>query len=217
MTGELHRITHGRKYEQVLAGALRIFRRDGYKGASVDDIAREAGVSKATLYHYLPDKQLMFAAVVREDLERRQVDGTGMVRTDLPIDQALRFAGKLIAAHTVSEIGVSTARLVIAEAERFPELSAKYYMTRPAAFRSALEEPIRYWQEKGLLRSDIDDLDMAVESFICLCMAGLRERALLVGRLSIDEAVIHATVENAITMFLCRYGTEAARSLIEYQ
>ena len=44
----------GRKVDQVLAGAREIFLRDGFEGASVDDIARASGVSKATLYTFTP-------------------------------------------------------------------------------------------------------------------------------------------------------------------
>ncbi len=50
MTAAPQDIRRGRKFEQVLAGARDIFLRDGFDGASVDDIARAAGVSKATLY-----------------------------------------------------------------------------------------------------------------------------------------------------------------------
>ena len=53
-------IKKGRKFDQVIEGARTVFMRDGYEGASVDDIAREAGVSKATLYSYFPDKRVLF-------------------------------------------------------------------------------------------------------------------------------------------------------------
>ncbi|WP_372674886.1 TetR/AcrR family transcriptional regulator, partial [Aquicoccus sp.] len=46
----------GRKFDQVLEGARKVFMADGFERASVDDIARAAGVSKATLYSYFPDK-----------------------------------------------------------------------------------------------------------------------------------------------------------------
>ena len=55
----------GRKFDQVLAGAREVFMADGFEGASVDDIARAAGVSKATLYSYFPDKKLLFMEVAR--------------------------------------------------------------------------------------------------------------------------------------------------------
>ena len=55
----------GRKVEQVLAGAHDVFMAEGYEGANVDAIAKAAGVSKATLYSYFPDKKSLFAAVAR--------------------------------------------------------------------------------------------------------------------------------------------------------
>ena len=65
------KIRKGRKFDQVLEGARAIFMRDGFEGASVDDIAREAGVSKATLYSYFPDKRLLFMEVAKAECNRQ--------------------------------------------------------------------------------------------------------------------------------------------------
>ena len=73
-------VTRGRKFLQVLEGARTIFLRDGFEGAAVDDIAREAGVSKATLYSYFPDKRIMFMEVFRSELTRKAVND--WLRTD---------------------------------------------------------------------------------------------------------------------------------------
>ena len=64
-------IKKGRKFDQVLDGARDVFLRDGFEGASVDDIARRAGVSKATLYSYFPDKRLLFSEVARVECNRQ--------------------------------------------------------------------------------------------------------------------------------------------------
>ena len=42
MTAHAAQIKKGRKFDQVLEGARVVFMRDGFEGASVDDIAREA-------------------------------------------------------------------------------------------------------------------------------------------------------------------------------
>lgn len=204
-------ITRGRKFDQVLEGARRIFLRDGYAGASVDDIAREAAVSKATLYNYFPDKKLMFDAVFRDEIERQRVDGGELVAMDLPIDQVLRFTGHLIANNAVSEFGARTLRLAIAEAERFPALAAEYYAIGPAALHSALEAQMARWQEQGLIRRDIADLNLAANSFVNLSAVRLRERVLLQGRDAVDDEMIRTTVDHAVGMFLSHYGTDAAR------
>ena len=51
---------------RVLGAASAVFRKVGYGGASMDEIATEARVSKATLYRYYPAKESLFAAVLSE-------------------------------------------------------------------------------------------------------------------------------------------------------
>ena len=60
-------VRKGRKFDQVLEGARSVFMADGFEGASVDDIARAAGVSKAPLYSYFPDKRLLCVEVATQE------------------------------------------------------------------------------------------------------------------------------------------------------
>jgi AcrR family transcriptional regulator len=50
--------------ELVLEAAARVFGRKGYRNATIDDVAAEAGVSKATLYQYAKNKQWLMEAMV---------------------------------------------------------------------------------------------------------------------------------------------------------
>ena len=61
----------GRKYDQVLEGARQVFMADGFEGASVDEIARVAEVSKATLYKYFADKRMLFMEVANNECQRQ--------------------------------------------------------------------------------------------------------------------------------------------------
>src|SRR6476660_182308 len=60
------------KRRAIAEAAARIFIRDGFAGASVDDIAGEAGVSKPTVYAYFGNKETLFhsmlATILREAL-----------------------------------------------------------------------------------------------------------------------------------------------------
>lgn len=53
---------------RLLEAAARIFARQPYGQASMDEIAHEAGVGKPTLYRYFPSKDALFAAVFAETL-----------------------------------------------------------------------------------------------------------------------------------------------------
>ena len=52
------------KRAQIIAGARRAFLATGYEATSMSLVAREAGVSKGTLYVYFTNKEALFAAVV---------------------------------------------------------------------------------------------------------------------------------------------------------
>jgi AcrR family transcriptional regulator len=54
---------------RLLATGLELFTRHAYAELSMAAIAREAGISKALLYHYFPSKQAFFEAVLREEAE----------------------------------------------------------------------------------------------------------------------------------------------------
>jgi len=57
---------------RVVDGALRAIARFGLAKLTVDDVAREAGISRATLYRYFPGRGAVLAAVVRSETERLQ-------------------------------------------------------------------------------------------------------------------------------------------------
>src|ERR1043166_6867507 len=57
---------------KVVDGALRAIARFGLAKLTVDDVAREAGISRATLYRYFPGRGVVLAAVVQSETERLQ-------------------------------------------------------------------------------------------------------------------------------------------------
>jgi len=197
-------ITRGRKFQQVLEGARTIFLRDGFEGASVDDIAREAGVSKATLYSYFPDKRVMFMEVFRTELAREAADASALIEVDLPVEQVLPFIVQIISAHMISEFGLRIFRVSVGEAERFPSLAQEYYESGPALLRQQL---IGYFQRcirRGELR--IPDLELAADQLIELAGATVHDRALFLGPKAVNKELLHKVNHSAVTMFLACYG-----------
>jgi len=55
--------------ERVIQAADRLWGLNGARGASLDDIAREASVTKPTVYYYFSDKSALFTAVICSVLE----------------------------------------------------------------------------------------------------------------------------------------------------
>ncbi|WP_127817764.1 TetR/AcrR family transcriptional regulator [Microbacterium sp. CPCC 204701] len=59
----------GERYAEILRVAAELFRRNGYTGTSVQDVADVLGINKASLYHYVTGKEDLLWAVVRDVTE----------------------------------------------------------------------------------------------------------------------------------------------------
>lgn len=56
--------------ERVRQAAVKLFAAKGFHGTGIRDLAQEAGISSASLYHYMGTKEDLLAAIMRESLER---------------------------------------------------------------------------------------------------------------------------------------------------
>lgn len=196
---EKQHVTHGRKFAQVSEGATRIFLRDGYAGASVDDIAATARVSKATLYSYFSDKRLMFEEAMRiriaQIAERSPLDVPG----DAPPEEALPVLARQIAQWLVAPANLRLHRLQVAEAVRFPALAQAYHAVLGTVLRDPLRRHLEGWAAEGRLR--LEDGGLAADQFIRLAGAGIHDTALLAVAAP-SAAEIEAAAEGAARMFL---------------
>jgi TetR/AcrR family transcriptional regulator, mexJK operon transcriptional repressor len=197
-------VRRGRKFDQVLEGARKIFMRDGFERASVDDIAREAGVSKATIYAYFPDKQLLFLEVARCECNRQTEAAEAMVEGDIPVRQALTIAAERIVAFQLSDFGQRMFRIVVGEGERFPGLGRQFHDFGPGLIHDRLVHHLRCYVTSGQLA--IDDLDLAADQFAQLCKATIHEKLIFGMAETTTPDLAHRSVHGAVDMFLARYA-----------
>jgi TetR/AcrR family transcriptional repressor of mexJK operon len=190
------------KTDQLMRGARKVFMERGFEGASVDEIAREAGASKATLYSYFPDKRQLFEAVMQAECGRTgEVLPTGPA--DEPLEAALRRMARGFSAFLFSPGAQEMFRVCIAEAGRFPELGAAFHATGPAQAHARLAGFFEAARDRGELA--VDDPATAAEQFAALCKAGLFLRALLGGPPPVP-AEVERVADEAVRTFLARYG-----------
>jgi TetR/AcrR family transcriptional repressor of mexJK operon len=206
-------ITKGRKFEQVLDGARTVFMRDGFERASVDDIAREAGVSKATLYSYFPDKRLLFMEIAKSECRRQADDAEALIDDTAPVIQVLQETAQKIIGFFMTAFGQRIFRIAVSESENFPALGQEFYHSGPVLVRTRLVRYLQSAVERGELL--IDDFDLAADQFVQLCKADLHDRVLF----GISESPSHTSgqtcctptdvdrvVNGAVSMFVARYG-----------
>jgi len=197
-------VKRGRKFDQVLKGARNIFMTDGFEGASVDDIAKAAGVSKATLYSYFPDKRLLFMEVAKNECVRQAESAVEAIDMSLPAATVLTEAAWQMVNFFTSDFGQRVFRLCVAESDRFPELGREFYESGPALVREKLIGFMTVGIERGELA--IDDLKLAADQFSELCKADLFPRLVFSMDTSFDEVQKKRIVTGAVETFLARYA-----------
>ncbi|MGO4909739.1 TetR/AcrR family transcriptional regulator [Pseudorhodobacter sp. W20_MBD10_FR17] len=196
----------GRKYDDVLAGARDVFLTQGFEGASVDDIARAAGVSKATLYSYFPDKRLMFQEVVKTECDRQIVDAESKILPHIKLKEALQIAAVTLVEVYTSDFYLRMFRLVVAESERFPELGRQFYETGPMTGRNRMVSYLNEAEQRGEIQ--IDDKDLAADLFAEMCRTELFLQMLLGLKSKPTQAEKDRVINGAVAMFLARFGAE---------
>ncbi len=205
MTAVAQQIRKGRKYDQVLEGARQVFMTDGFEGASVDEIARVATVSKATLYSYFPDKRLLFIEVASVECARQSQEAIDNIDSEAPPAEVLRQVGHHFLRFLTSTFGRQVFRICVAESDRFPEIGRKFYASGPAVMRKEMAEYFQEAEARGELQ--IDDYVLAADQFGELCKADIWSRLIFGVTKSVTQAEIDRVVEGAVTTFLARYGT----------
>ena len=196
-------IKQGRKWDQVLDGARTVFLRDGFEGASVDDIVREAGVSKATLYSYFPDKRLLFLEVAKIECQAQSQAAVAQVEASGDLREGLTQAAIRMSRFFLSDVGMQVYRIVVGESQRFPEIGREFYEAGPAHVREILKAFLQKGVDEGHLK--IDDLDLAADQFPELCKAGLHLQMAIGLRDKPSNDEIDRVVAGAVDMFLCKY------------
>ncbi|MFQ5348326.1 MAG: TetR/AcrR family transcriptional regulator [Rhodothalassiaceae bacterium] len=193
----------GRRRATILEAATALFLEHGYGATSMDAVNRRAGGSKSTLYAYFGNKERLFAAVVEAALEELE-DAAATPLDALSLEEGLRRIGMTLYRLVTSDRHVALARVVIAEAARFPAIGRIYYRRGPArTYR---------WIDAFLARHGIRD-KKAGERFAGALIHRAFLRRLCLGEAAPDSGRMRREVADAVARFLAagRAGAEGDR------
>ncbi len=159
----------GAKLRQVMDGARQVFLADGFDGASMNEIARAAGVSKGTLYVYFASKEALFEALIRQE-KREQAEQTCNVDfTNDDIASVLRELGERLLDRMLRPTSIAHMRIVAGVAPKFPSIGRAFYEAGPEFGRERLKNYLDRQVEAG--RIAVDDTILAATFFLELCKA----------------------------------------------
>lgn len=197
-----------RKRKAILDAGTAIFLRDGYLGASMDEIAHLADVSKQTIYKQFTSKEALFLEIVSGLTNA----GSDAVHNDLPefaqgddLHAYLEdYANRQLDIVLTPRL-MQLRRVVIGEAVRFPDLGRALYESGPKRAMAAMATLFRHFADRGLLQ--IDDAAVAASHFNWLVMSQPLNQAMLLGDDAIPEpAALRRQVADAVRVFLAAYA-----------
>lgn len=204
MDGSTPEIKRGRKYDQVVAGARKVFLAQGFEGASVDLIAKEAGVSKATLYSYFPDKRILFVEVAKQECALQADRALQVDATDVPVREMLTNMSYKMMEFLTSDFAQRIFRICVAESDRFPELGREFYMSGPKLLEDRLTEYFEHACARGELK--IDDISLAAMQFQELMKSEIFVQMVFNIIEKPSQEQVDRVIKGAVDMFLARYG-----------
>jgi AcrR family transcriptional regulator len=191
------------KRRQIMDGAWAVFLAAGFDGASMNDVARVAGVSKGTLYVYFDSKEKLFEALIREE-RRRQAERLAVLAPQNGEPRAvLRDFGCRLIEMMVRPEHLAHVRTVIAAAGKFPQLGKAFFEAGPRFGVNCISDYLRSKTEQGVL--DIQDFELAAWHFLDLIQGGKFKSLLFRMIEEVSPAEIAATVEAGVDVFLRAY------------
>ena len=198
------------KRRQILDGARSVFLGQGFEGASMNDIARVAGVSKGTLYVYFENKERLFAAVVEEERAQHVENIFDFDHENADVETVLTRIGVQLTTFLANPHIVSAMRVVMGIAERLPELGRRFYETGPSLSRARLAEYLATRVAAGQL--DIPDTMLAAAQFLELSHAPLCKPMFFgVETEAPSKERIREVVDSAVRLFMAGYGKRPAK------
>jgi AcrR family transcriptional regulator len=134
--------------DELLAAALRVFARRGYREAGVDEIAAEAGYSKGALYWHFSGKAELLAALVEERIDAPMRDRVALLASAPPeLDMSERATQEFARQLEEDREAMLLEREYWSLAIRDPELRARYaerQSGRRASLAAAMEARARH-------------------------------------------------------------------------
>lgn len=196
--------TPGSKPAQILEAAAKLFLQHGFGAVSMDAIAKEAGVSKATLYAHFAGKEALFATLVKMECAQLTTAVSQEELERLSAADALTTIAQRFLTMLMSPRAVGGYRIVMAESVRFPDLAGNFYQAGPAVAIGMVSRYLAGATRAGLLA--VPDPDIAAEQFLGMLKSHLHLRLLLGMQQTPGPEELDTLIAAAVRLFVRGYA-----------
>ena len=199
-----------RRRQVIIRAAAEVFARHGYLGATTDEVAARASVSKQTVYKQFQDKEHLFAAVIIEmtaEVVGRLADSAASTLDDAQdVRKALRNLADGWLHGMLQPDVLRLRRLVIAEADRFPEVGRAWFDRGFDRALVILGNSLQRLADRGLLQG-LGDPTLAADQFAGLVLYRPMNQAMFAGTDAVPAPdALGRIADAAVDVFLAAYG-----------
>jgi len=184
----------------IVAAATDVFLEVGFGAATLDEVVRRAGGSRATLYENFGSKEGLFAAIIAAQCAQIVEPLRALAHDGGAPEDVLFAVGRRFLDILMSPRGLGLYRLVSAEAGRFPALGMQVFESGPKAAADQLAGYLQSQVEAGTLV--LEDTDLAARHFLEMVKGDLHTRALFAAGPAPASDEIDTCVRAAVRLFL---------------
>lgn len=193
--------------EAILRHARRRFTAEGFNATKMELVARDAGISTATLYAEFAGKSDLFAAVIDDVADAFTAQMMRVFEQDRPTRDRLTDFAVGYARFMADPLVRSVFRLVMAERPRFRDVAMKFFEKGKSEFGAYLIQVIRQMCDRG-------ELACEHPSWAAGQLFGMIEHPvffmpLVTGDEVMPVRAVDAIAADAVETFLARYGVKA--------
>lgn len=191
--------------ELILKAATEAFVAHGYAGASIDQIALQAGVSKPTIYSHFSGKEQLFVAIMNSICDNFEAPFLDPIAHSEELPAILIKIADNYTRSILQPGVIAMHRLFVAEAERFPELSRRYYEVGPQRVHRTLAG----FFEARMARGEISQREplFLAQAFAAMIIVPMRTRCLFAVETKMDWDALDRRNREAVSLFLNGCGT----------
>jgi TetR/AcrR family transcriptional regulator, mexJK operon transcriptional repressor len=194
----------GAKAETILGAAKRAFLAGGFGAVSMDAIAREAAVSKATVYAHFGSKEELFGAVIGRECEQRFAGLSAGKLDPGDVRASLMELGRRFLHLLLSPDALALHRIILGEVIRFPVLGEVFWRAGPERNLQQIEAFLESAAAVGSV--SMPQPRLAAEQFVGLVRGEIQLRQLLRLEPAAGPREIDTAVQGAVETFVRAYA-----------
>lgn len=192
------------KRKQILVAATLLFTEQGYSSTSMALIAKNAGVSKQTVYSHFGSKDELFAASIKQKCDSYQMTEISLDTASEPAEILFILAKRFLAMLTSKE-ALAIHKICAYESKSYPQISELFYQEGPERIVNDVAKLMAEFDSKQQLI--IPEAKFAALQFLNMVKGECWMRLEFNTKKQISESEINRYLDSSIAMFIKGYST----------